>query len=80
MGSDSDGSILAVWSPDSNGSPIQQSRFSFIDLKTVKVLKAGPITTGGFQGIGGVSPSGGSFTLHPLLCKNRVHVRQHGGW
>jgi len=78
MGSDSDGSLLAIWSPDSNGSVNQQSRFSFIDPKTFKVLKAGPITTGGLQGIGGVSPSGGSFTMHPFL-QDRVHIRASAG-
>jgi hypothetical protein len=46
VGSDSDGPLLTVWSTDANGSTIQQSRFSFIDPKTFKVLKAGPITTG----------------------------------
>jgi WD40 repeat protein len=78
MGSDSDGPLLAVWSPDSNNNFPQQVRFSFLDPNTLKVLKAGPITNGGFQGIGSVSPSGGTILLHPFL-QQRVHVRASAG-
>ena len=78
MGNDRDGPLLAVWSPDSSTNIADQARFSFVDPKTFTVLKAGPITTGGFQGIGSVSPSGGSITLHPFI-RDRVHVRASAG-
>jgi WD40 repeat protein len=74
MGSDSDGPLLAFWSPDSTQNIAEQVRFSFLDSKSLKVLRAGPITNGGFQGIGSVSPSGGSILLHPFF-RERVHVR-----
>ena len=78
MGSDSDGPLLAVWSPDLRNNIREQARFSFLDTKTFKVLKAGPITSGGLQGIGSVSASGGSIRLHPFI-QNRVHVRAAAG-
>ncbi|MFI5459892.1 MAG: S1C family serine protease [Isosphaerales bacterium] len=78
MGNDSDGPLLAVWSPDSRNNIPEQARFSFLDPKTFKVLKAGPITNGGFQGIGSVSASGGSILLHPSI-RDRVHVRTSAG-
>ncbi len=78
MGNDSDGPLLALWSTDSSNGFPQQPRFSFLDLKSLTVLKAGPISNGGFQGIGGVSPSGGSIVLHPHL-QARVHVRVSAG-
>ncbi len=78
MGSDSNGPLLAVWLPDDSASPAERARFSFVDLETLTVLKAGPVTSGGFQGIGKVSASGGSITLHPFL-QDRVHVRASAG-
>jgi hypothetical protein len=74
MGNDSDGPLLAVWSADAANNIGDQTRFSFIDPKTFKVLKAASITNGGFQGIGSVSPSGGSILLHPSI-RDRVHIR-----
>jgi hypothetical protein len=74
MGNDCDGPLLAVWSPDSSNNIADQARFSFLDPKSFTSLKAGPITDGGSQGIGNVSPSGGSITLHPSI-QDRVHVR-----
>ena len=78
MGNDSDGPLLAVWFTDSSNGFPQQPRFSFLDPKSLTVLKAGPISNGGFQGIGSVSPSGGSVVLHPAL-QARVHVRASAG-
>jgi hypothetical protein len=74
MGSDSDGPLLAVWSPDSRNAIPEQARFSFLETKSFKVLKAGGITNGGLQGIGTVSPAGGSIRLHPFI-RDQVHVR-----
>ena len=78
LGSDSDGPALAAWSPDAGNNIAGPSRFSFIDLRSLKVLRVGPITTGGFQGIATSSSSGGSFTLHPFLS-DQVHVRPSSG-
>jgi hypothetical protein len=78
MGNDCDGPLLAVWSRDSSYNITQQARFGFVDSKTFTVLKAGPITNGGSQEIGNVSPSGGSITLH-LFIRDRVHVRASAG-
>ena len=78
MGNDCDGPLLAVWSPDTSNNIADQARFSFLDAKTFTVLKAGSITNGGFQGIGSVSPSRGSITLHPSI-RDRVHVRASAG-
>ena len=74
MGNDSDGPLLAVWSADSTNNIAEPSRFSFIDPNSFKVLKAGSISNGGLQGIGSVSPSGGTVVLHPFI-RDRVHVR-----
>ncbi len=78
MGSDSDGPLVVVWSPVSKNPLVEQPRFSFVDPKTLAVLKAGPITNGGFQGIGTVSPSGGSVMLHPSI-RDLVHIRASAG-
>ncbi len=77
MGNDCDGPLLAVWLPDSSNNVIGQARFSFLDPKTLTALKVDSITNGGFQGIGNVSPSGGSVQLHPFF-QERVHVRAFG--
>ncbi|MGO9601597.1 MAG: WD40 repeat domain-containing protein [Isosphaeraceae bacterium] len=74
MGSDSDGPILAVWSPDAANNLSQPARFSFLELGTLKALKARSITLGGMQGIGNLSALGGSFELHPFLVE-RLYVR-----
>jgi WD40 repeat protein len=74
MGNDSDGPLLTVWSANAANNIADQAWFSFIDPKTFKVLKAGSITNGGFQGAGSVSPSGGSILLHPFI-RDRVHIR-----
>jgi hypothetical protein len=58
MGNDCDGPLLAVWSRDSSYNITQQARFGFVDSKTFTVLKAGPITNGGSQEVGDLSPSG----------------------
>jgi hypothetical protein len=78
MGHDSDGPLLAVWSSDSNNNAFVQARFSFLDPRTLKALKAGSLTNGGFQGIGSVSPSAGSIQLHPFF-QQHVHVRASAG-
>ncbi len=78
LGNDSDGPLLVAWGPESNNPGLDQSRFSFLDPRTLAVLKVGPITTGGFQGLAAVSPSGGSFSLHPFL-RERVHLRASAG-
>jgi hypothetical protein len=78
VGADSDGPLFAVWSPDSATSFSPQARFSFLDPETLKVLKAGEIINGGFQGIGSVSPSGGTILLHPML-QGGIHVRASAG-
>jgi hypothetical protein len=77
MGNDSDGTLLAIWSPNSTGNVTQMTRFSFVDPNTFKVLTARPDTTGRF-GVGSVSPSGGSFLLHQI-SQRRVHVRAAAG-
>lgn len=78
MGHDSEGPLLAVWLPNSGNNFGERSRFSFLDTATLMVLKVGLLTNGGFQGIGNVSPSGGSLLLHPFLTE-RVHVRASSG-
>ena len=78
LGSDSDGPLLVAWGPESNSPGMDQARFSFLDPQTLAVLKVGPISTGGFQGIGAASPSGGSLLLHPFL-RERVHIRASAG-
>jgi hypothetical protein len=78
MGSDSDGPLLSVWSSESTSGSTDQARFSFIDPGSLKVLRAGSIRNGGMQGIGSVSPSRGTITLHPFL-QNGVHVRASAG-
>jgi WD40 repeat protein/S1-C subfamily serine protease len=78
LGSDSDGPLVVVWAPKNANPGIDASRFSFVDPKTLSVLKMGPISNGGFQGIGNVSPSGGSVTLHPFI-RNSVHIRASAG-
>jgi S1-C subfamily serine protease len=78
MGSDSEGPFLAAWSPDSRNGIPEQPRYSFIEPKTFKVLKAGRITNGGFQGIGSVSAAGGSIRLHPSI-RDLVHLRASAG-
>jgi len=78
MGSDSEGPLLTVWSPDSSNNIAPLARFSFLDPKTLEVLKAGSITNGGLQGIGSVSPSGGTVLLHPFF-QEQVHVRASAG-
>jgi hypothetical protein len=78
MGSDSNGPILAVWSPEGPSNSFEPARFSFLDLGTLRALKTGSMTLGGFQGIGSVSPSAGSFVLHPFFQQS-VHVRASAG-
>ena len=78
MGSDSDGPLLAVWYPASSNNSTDPARFSFLDPNTFKVLKAGPMTNRGLQGISSVSASGGCIRLHPFF-QDRVHVRASAG-
>jgi WD40 repeat protein len=78
LGSDSDGPLLVAWAPETGNPGIDQARFSFLDLANLTVLKVGPLTTGGFQGLASVSPSGGSFLLHPFL-RERLHIRASAG-
>jgi WD40 repeat protein/S1-C subfamily serine protease len=78
MGSDSDGPLVIVWSGNNKNPFVEPPRYSFVDPRTLTVLKAGPITNGGFQGIGSVSPSGGSVTLHPSI-RDLVHIRASAG-
>jgi WD40 repeat protein len=77
MGSDSDGPVLVVWSPDSNNLS-RFPRFSFLDPETLNVLKAGPVTNGAYLGRVMLSPSGGSFLLAGEH-QNQVHVRASAG-
>jgi hypothetical protein len=72
-GHDSDGPLLATRTADS-GSPVEFSRFSFVDPTTLKVLKVGVLTNGNSMGSGNVSPAGGSIQLNSS-GKDRVHVR-----
>jgi hypothetical protein len=74
LGGDSNGPLLVTWWPTADNNAFRQTKYSFLDATTLKVLKSGWMTTGGFQGIGAVSPSGGSFTLHPMLTEP-VNVR-----
>ncbi len=78
MGSDSEGPALAAWLPDTTSPDIIPSRFSFIDLESLKVLRVGQITTGGMQGLAATSSSGGSFILHPTI-RDKAHVRVSAG-
>jgi hypothetical protein len=57
MGSDSDGPVLAYWTPLKPSYGPQ--RFSFIDPDTLEVLKVGPVSGTQCE----VSPSRGTFTL-----------------
>jgi Putative Ig domain len=43
MGNDSDGPLMVVWAPASLNKGIEQAWFSFLDPKTMTVLKAGQI-------------------------------------
>ena len=78
MGSDSDGPALSAWSTDTGDRNSEPSRFSFIELESLKVLKVGMLSTRGMMGSGTPSSSGGSFTLHSFLC-DQVHVRASAG-
>jgi S1-C subfamily serine protease len=80
MGNDSDGPLLAAWSPNRASNRIaEQLRFSFLDPKTFAVLKAGPGASRRFNGY--VSPSGGSFMLSNFTGLNieLVHIRASAG-
>ncbi len=78
MGNDSDGPLLACWTPGPQPQLGAPARYSFLDPRTFAVLKADSIINGGVQGIGQLSRSGGSLTLHPFLQK-RVHLRASAG-
>ncbi len=77
MGSDSNGPLVFVWSPSPDESK-EQARFSFVDPKTLAVLRAGSITNEGGQEIAEISPSGGSVRLKPSL-QYQVHIRASAG-
>ena len=79
LGSDSDGPILTAWSPEGSNVMANSARFSLVALDTLKVLKVGAISRGGFQGLATVSESGGSFTLHPFLGVGTLIRASAGG-
>jgi S1-C subfamily serine protease len=84
MGSDSDGPLLVAWAPYIDEQSADDARFSFLEAKTLAVLKAGPITNvrikGGFPGKwGGVSPSGGSMVLDGGSYGDRLRLRASAG-
>jgi hypothetical protein len=78
LGNDSDGPLLVAWAPGWSNPAVEQARFSFLDPQNLTVMKVGPITTGGFQGLATVLSSGGSFLLHPFL-RERLHIRASSG-
>ena len=78
MGSDSDGPILAVWSPDP-AATFPRVEFSFLDLGTFHALRAESISLKGSFASGSLSPSGGSAMLQGAqLQRTRVRAASTG--
>jgi hypothetical protein len=78
MGCDSNGPALALWAADPKGSIAEAARISFLDPGALKVLKVGSLATGGLQGPGVVSTSGGSVQLNGSYRQN-IHLRASAG-
>ena len=74
LGSDSDGPALAYWYVGSARAG-SQSRLSFINLDTLKVMKIGSVES---AGRGGVSDSGGSFASDGTIEAARQTSRISG--
>jgi hypothetical protein len=77
LGSDSDGPALAAWSPNATGTH-PETRFSFIDPNSLKVLRVQPSADGGSFHGGTLSASGGSFTV-AYISDDRPHLRASAG-
>ncbi len=74
MGSDSDGPVLTFWRGEGPGVGFSPTRFSFIDLDSLNVLKIGSISKGAGNVVAGMSASGRGFIID-YSEPSKLHIR-----